>query len=73
MINTLGETNLFITLNETGSFNPKKVLPSLKSVYIVRVTIGLRSFKIFPLQMRGRKFYARKDCVLIVPVKSKGP
>ena len=56
LINTLGETNLNITLSETGSFIPKKVLPSLKGVYIVRVTTGLRSVKIFPVQMRGRKF-----------------
>ena len=56
LINTLGETNLNITLSETGSFIPKKVLPSLKAVYIVRVTIRLRSVKISPVQMRGRKF-----------------
>ena len=52
----LGETNLNATLSETRSFIPKKVLPSLKGVYIVRVTIGLRSVKIFPVQKRGRKF-----------------
>ena len=56
LINTLGKTNLNITLSETGFFISKKVLPSLKCVYIVRVTIGLQSVKIFPAQMRGRKY-----------------
>ena len=56
LISTLGETSLNITLSDTVSFIPKKVLPSLKGVYIVRVTIGLRGVKIFPVQMRRRKF-----------------
>ena len=56
LINNLGETNLNIIRSETGSFIRKKVLTSLKGVYIVRVTTGLRSVKIFPVQMTGRKF-----------------
>ena len=56
MINTLGETNLNINLSETEYFIQKKVLPSLNGVYIVRVTIGLRSVKIFSVHLRGRKY-----------------
>ena len=62
------EISLNITLSETGSFIAKKVLPLLKGVYIVRVTIGLRGVKIFPVPITGRKLQAIKDCVLIVPV-----
>ena len=56
LINTLGEANLNINLSETGYFIQKKVLPSLNGVYIVRVTIGLRSVKIFSVHLRGRKY-----------------
>ena len=70
-INILGQTSLNISLNEAGFFIPKEVLPSLKDVYIVRVTIDLQSVKIFPVQMK--KILSEKRLCLIVSVKNTGP